>query len=462
MKDQVEAKSEFEEYLLICKLFLPLCLSNFRIAFNRYLDYFSQTFAEDVTTALAILTIVRMMLALSKSYPSPTATKQIFIVLVETRQDFYKAMSFMVLLGSILFAILLTFGLTPAGELFRILFKISDDELHLVQLGITSICLVPILSNLQSALEGILLKENSWKLNMFAKIFSILLKIFTVAVLVNTTLAKYYPIFIPTISVYISSICTLLLLGLAYKLVLFKELPDETSLLNSNRNPLTFMDIVKLTAPMGMKQIVEKYELTILKIILVHTANSEMERKHILAYLDVVQNAGYVLSRWLFGIPPLVSAYLGNNTKNITLYKDRYDRLVVFIMIVVAFATLLKVLVCWVPMLTKTFLLGIFNIPDNEFGFISYPFKLWTFRPLLYGLYTFSVGVLTHKKDTKILIVCSFLEIVVISVVPLLLNLTVMDGLLSGMVSLYISQAVPTYIVYIYYYVKHCYRTKQL
>ncbi|CAH1795743.1 unnamed protein product, partial [Owenia fusiformis] len=163
----------------------------------------------------------------------------------------------------------MTFGLTPAGGLFKILFKISDDELHLTQLGITSICLVPFLSNLQNALEGILLKENSWKLNMFSKIDSILLKISTVAVLMNTTLAKYYPIFIPIISVYISSLCALLILGLAYKLSLFKELPDEASRQNSNRKPLTFMDIVKLTAPMGMKQIVEKFELTLLKIILV-------------------------------------------------------------------------------------------------------------------------------------------------------------------------------------------------
>ncbi|CAH1790323.1 unnamed protein product, partial [Owenia fusiformis] len=277
--------------------------------------------------------------------------------------------------------------------------------------------------------------------------------------LLQTTLATSHSILIPVLSTCVSLVTSVIFLTIVYRKQ--QILSKLDTLTPSERTPLEFVSVLKMSLPMGLKELIDRTDPFILNIILANIAKTSYDHGTILGYFNVIHTGGYMLTKWLFAIPTLITVYLSNIDLNSSEHdfnlnmEAKFHRLVNFIIAIVTVSLITTTLVAWVTPLTKMFFSGLLHIPAEQFYLLEYPFKIWTFSPIIYGLNTFSLGMLVKQKDTKILVISSLVQVIMLPGLPYLFSQVGMEGLLSGIVSLYLAQSAGTFLQYIYYFFKY-------
>ncbi|CAH1780994.1 unnamed protein product [Owenia fusiformis] len=436
------------EYSRIGWIFLPLLLITMEAPINRQVGIISQGDAENVTVALTALAIMDVIESMLKSVVSPSQSIQIFIVLVNTRKDFWSAVVFVTFMGFVTAGVMLTLGLTPCGDFIQIAFDMKEDERIIFNMGIASVCLAACIGNIDVGLKGLLSKRYHIRYCLMSGILRLLLKIVVTFGLMQTDLASRNTILIPVISQYACILSsTVFLIGAYIKLDILGELPASIP----TQPPLDYLRILRMILPMGAKELTERLEPFILYAILRHTARNDRDRNDVIGYLYVVHQTGFMLIRGLFATNPLVTIYL-SNTKMFD-YREKYHRLVIFTIATVTIVQAIIVSFAWIPQLTRFLFVDYLKVSDEKFNLVTYPFKLWTFSPIIYGLYMFSLGVVVHSKDTKILLVCSVVQLILSGLLPYLFSLIKMSGLISGTMSVFLINTSAAFILLVYNYI---------
>ncbi|CAH1779278.1 unnamed protein product, partial [Owenia fusiformis] len=217
------------------------------------------------------------------------------------------------------------------------------------------------------------------------------------------------PILIPVISAYVSALVYLLFSYIGYKRFLINELPDEST------KKLTYHNMIKVTLPLGLQELIERCETIILSFTVAQLTPSISMRSMALANIHVLHAAFYSLRRTLVSIATMVSAYLASGS-NSSLHFDH--ELVICTSIIAIVSFLISISICWITPITRVIFLYLFHISEENFIGVYYPFKLFTFWPIVQTFALFSLGILLHKKDTKMSIVSSACQVIIMGCLP--------------------------------------------
>ncbi|CAH1779279.1 unnamed protein product, partial [Owenia fusiformis] len=367
-----------------------------------------------------------------RAYVSPSQASQGFIILVNSKVDLKKGLIFMICSSTITAGIFLVIGLTRVGYIIQVLFLITNQELEEIQIGIASLCLLSVILNTGSAIHGLLLMKKHTTFCLLAELLRFIAKLGCIFSLMATPLITRRPILIPVISAYVSALVYLLFSYIGYKIFLINELPDEST------KKLTYHNMIKVTLPLGLQELIERCETIILSFTVAQLTPSISMRSMALANIHVLHAAFYSLRRTLVSIATMVSAYLASGS-NSSLHFDH--ELVICTSIIAIVSFLISISICWITPITRVIFLYLFHISEENFIAVYYPFKLYTFWPIIQTFALFSLGILLHKKDTKMSIVSSACQVIIMGCLPFALDHLGFNVLLSSVMALFTAQS---------------------
>ncbi|CAH1775486.1 unnamed protein product, partial [Owenia fusiformis] len=342
--------------------------------------------------------------------------------------------------------IFLLIGLTPVGYIIQELFRITNKQLEEVQFGIGCYSLQSMILNIGSGIHGLLLMKKHTYFCLFAEILTFISKIGCAFSLMATPLITRRPIMIPIISAYAAALVYLLLSFIGYKMYLINDLPAESTI------KLTYHQMFKVTLPLGLQELIERCETNILSFTVAQLTPSGSTRSKALANVYILHSSFYSLRRILTSISTMVPAYLASGV-NSSLHFD--NELVISTSMIAFVLFLISISMCWITPITRVIFLYLFHISEENFIAVYYPFKLYTFWPIIQTFALFSFGVLLHKKDTKMSIVSSACQVIILGCLPLALDHLGFDILLSSVMALFTAQTTTAGILFSYLFFKY-------
>ncbi|CAH1775488.1 unnamed protein product [Owenia fusiformis] len=440
------ADIDWGKCMLIFQIFLPTAIANMEPAIARIVDILSQTYTQDINESLVVVSLTVSIASILRAYLSPSQASQIFIILVNSKADLKKGLIFVLCSSTITAGIFLVIGLTPVGYIIQVLFRITNQQLEEVQFGIASLCLLSVILNIGYGIHGLLLKKRHTYFCLLAEVLNFISKIGSAFCLMATPLITKRPILIFVISIYVAAFAYLLLSFIGYKIYLINDLPAESTI------KLTYHQMIKVTLPLGLHELIERCETFILSFTVAQLTPSESMRSMALANIQVLHASFYLLRRTLTSIATMVPAYMASGM-NSSLHFD-YE-LVICTSMIAFVSFLISISMCWITPITRVIFLYLVHISEENLIAVYYPFKLYTFWPIIQTFALFSFGILLHKKDTKMSIVSSACQVITLGSLPFALDHLGFDILLSSVIALFTAQSFTAGILFSYLYLKY-------